>query len=109
MDKKGMAAAIDRCRSLWKSEKEEYDFSETGLNRFGYQLLDREDKGSAIELFQFIVEIYPNSANAWDSLGEAYMAGGNAKLAIESYEKSLQLDPANANAVEMLKRLRENK
>ncbi len=109
MDKEGMAAAIDRCRTLWKNEKEEYNFSEAGLNQFGYQLLDREDKSPAIELFNFIVEIYPDSANAYDSLGEAYMAGGNAKLAIENYQKSLQLDPENANAVEMLKRLREKK
>jgi tetratricopeptide (TPR) repeat protein len=108
LDKKGMAAAIDQCRSLWKSAKEEYDFSETGLNRFGYQLLDRKDKSPAIALFKFIVELYPDSANAYDSLGEAYMADGDKKLAIENYEKSLQLNPANANAVEMLKRLREN-
>jgi glyoxylase-like metal-dependent hydrolase (beta-lactamase superfamily II) len=109
MGKKGMAAAVDRCRSLWKNEKEEYNFSETGLNQFGYQLLDREDKGPAIELFKFIVEIYPSSANAYDSLGEAYMADGNTTLAIKNFEKSLQLNPANANAVEMLKRLREKK
>lgn len=106
MEKKGTAAAIEQCRSLWKSAREEYDFSEPGLNRFGYQLLNREDKGPAIGLFKFIVEIYPDSANAYDSLGEAYMAAGDKRLAIESYEKSLQLNLANANAAEMLKRLR---
>jgi tetratricopeptide (TPR) repeat protein len=109
LEKQGMAAAIDRCRALWKDEREEYNFSEAGLNQFGYQLLDREDKRPAIELFKFIAEIYPASANAFDSLGEAYMAGGDTRLAIESFEKSLQLNPANANAVEMLKRLREKK
>ncbi len=108
MSQKGMAAAIDRCRALRKSKPEEYDFSEAGLNRFGYRLLEREDKSPAIELFRFVVEIYPNSANAYDSLGEAYMESGNKKLAIANYEKSLQLNPANTNAVEMLKRLREN-
>jgi len=109
MDEKGMSAAIDQCRALWKSKPEEYDFSEAGLNRFGFQLLDRENKDPAIELFKFIVDIHPNSTNAHDSLGEAYMANGNKKLAIENYEKSLQLNPANTNAVDMLKRLRENK
>jgi len=105
LDQKGAAAAIDQCRALWKSKPEEYDFSEAGLNRFGYQLLGRENKGPAIELFKFIVEIYPNSANAYDSLGEAYMANRNNRLAIENYEKSLQLNPENNNAVDMLKRL----
>jgi cytochrome c-type biogenesis protein CcmH/NrfG len=44
----------------------------------------------------------------YDSLGEAYMKNGDKELAIENYEKSLKLDPGNANAVEMLKRLRAN-
>jgi tetratricopeptide (TPR) repeat protein len=44
-----------------------------------------------------------------DSLGEAYMNGGQKVLAIASYEKALQLDPTNRNAVEMLKKLKESK
>ncbi len=109
MGKKGIAAAIDQCRSLWKTKANEYNFSERELNRFAYQLLDQENKDSAIELFKFVVELYPNSSNAYDSLGEAYMASGNKKLAIENYEKSLQLNPENNNAVDMLKQLRGSK
>lgn len=109
MGQRGPAAAIDQCRALWQSKPEEYDFSEAGLNRFGYRLLDREDKMPAVELFRFIVELYPNSANAYDSLGEGYLTIGNKELAIDNYEKSLRLNPANTNAVEMLKRLRGNR
>jgi cytochrome c-type biogenesis protein CcmH/NrfG len=39
----------------------------------------------------------------YDSLGEAYMDDGNEELAVQNYEKSLQLDPGNTNAVEKLK------
>ena len=61
---------------------------------------------NAIKLFELNVEEYPNSANSYDSLGEAYMNAGNKELAIKNYEKSLQLNPKNENAVEMLKQLR---
>jgi glyoxylase-like metal-dependent hydrolase (beta-lactamase superfamily II) len=103
----GMKAAIDQCRFLRKSKPDECDFGEAGLNRFGYQLLGRGDKTAAVELFRFIVELYPNSANAHDSLGEAFMESGDRERAIANYEKSLQLDPANANAADRLKKLRE--
>lgn len=103
----GMKAAIDRCRTLWRSKPGEYNFQEGGLNRLGYQLLGRGDKAAAVELFRFVVELYPKSANAYDSLGEAYMESGDRGRAIANYEKSLQLDPANANAGDRLKKLRE--
>ena len=53
------------------------------------------------------MEIYPNYANGYDSLGEAYMKAGENELAVQNYEKSLELDPANNNAKEMLEVLRK--
>ena len=41
-------------------------------------------------------------------LGEAYMINGDKNAAIENYKKSLELEPANASAREMLKRLQGN-
>ena len=51
------------------------------------------------------VEAYPQSANAYDSLGESYMDAGDKAQAITNYKKSLQLNPKNANAVSWLKKL----
>ena len=48
----------------------------------------------------------PRSANAFDSLGEAYRAQGDRELAIRSYEKALELDPNMRSAIEALKELR---
>ena len=42
-----------------------------------------------------------------DSLGEALAESGDVAAAIQSYEKSLELNPENDNAVAMLARLRE--
>jgi len=60
-------------------------------------------------VFQRNVQEFPRSSNVYDSLGEAYAKVGEKDLAIENYEKSLQLDPKNQNAVERLKKLRETK
>jgi cytochrome c-type biogenesis protein CcmH/NrfG len=51
------------------------------------------------------VEAYPQSGNVYDSLAEAYTDNGDRRLAIANYQKSLQLDPSNSNAVQMLKKL----
>ena len=60
------------------------------------------------KVFKINTEYYPESANAYDSLGEAYMKNGQLKLAISSYEKSLELNPENANAKEMIAKLKAN-
>ena len=50
-------------------------------------------------------EDFPNSSNAYDSLGEAYMDNAEKELAIKNYRRSLELNPNNLNAMEMIKRL----
>ncbi len=77
---------------------------EAGLNRLGYEFLP-DDPDTAIGIFRLNVELHPESGNVYDSLGEAYMIGGDRDRAIESYRRSLDLDPANENAVEKLMEL----
>ena len=82
-------------------------FHENMLNSIGYRLmLVHQRLPEAIGVFKLNVEIYPDAFNAYDSLGEAYMANDEKELAIKSYERSLELNPANTNAVEMLKKIR---
>ena len=40
-------------------------------------------------------------------MGEAYMIDKNKELAVKNYEKSLELNPKNKNAEEMIKKLNE--
>lgn len=51
------------------------------------------------------VEMYPESWNVYDSLGEGYMNDEQKELAIKNYEKSLELNPDNENGKAMLRRL----
>ena len=81
--------------------------NENAVNRYGYEVLSTGDIDGAIAVFRFNVYLYPGSSNVYDSLGEAYMTAGETPLAIENYERSLELDPNNTNAVEMLKKLNQ--
>lgn len=83
------------------------DVSEGQLNSLGYRLLGDNKLNEAIEIFKFVVSEYRESYNAYDSLGEAYMAAGEKALAINNYEKSLELNPENENAKLMLDKLRQ--
>jgi cytochrome c-type biogenesis protein CcmH/NrfG len=51
------------------------------------------------------VAAFPKSANTYDSLAEGYMDDGDKALAIANYQKSLELNPKNRNAVLMLQKL----
>jgi len=84
---------------------EEKNFIDLGY-RFLYFL---GKKDYAIEIFKLYCELFPRSANAYDSLAEAYMMDGNKELAILNYRRSLELDPDNKNAVERLKQLKQKK
>lgn len=80
--------------------------TESSINSLGYEFLRQDELSMAIAVFKANVSRFPDSANAYDSLGEAYGAAGRKELAIESYERSLKLDPGNANAAERLKTLK---
>ena len=102
IEKSGMAAAATRYRELKASRSTEFDLTEGQLNNLGYELLQQKKNAEAIEVFKLNVEAFPQSGNAYDSLGEAYMKAGQKELAIKSYAKSLELNPGNRNAVDQL-------
>ena len=76
------------------------------LNSLGYNMLHRQENEWAIRIFTLSVDLFPESANAYDSLGEAYMKAGEKKNALKNYKKALELNPNNDNAKQMLKKLK---
>lgn len=101
---RGLDAALAEYASLRKAGPAS-NFRPEQLNSFGYSLLAEKRTADAIRVFQLNVDVFPGDANAYDSLGEAYMAAGRNELAIASYRKSLELDPKNENGVAMLRKL----
>lgn len=82
-----------------------YAIKEGDINRVGYQLLQSGKKKEAIEVFKINVETFPKSGNVYDSLGEAYLADGDKKLAIANYSKSVELDPSNEGGKKVLEEI----
>lgn len=62
-------------------------------NSYGYLLLNNSRTNDAIQKFKKQIELSPNDPNAYDSLGDGYLAAGNKKGAIEQFKKALELDP----------------
>jgi CubicO group peptidase (beta-lactamase class C family) len=100
----GAGAALKRYMEA-KRAQPDAALSETQINAIGYVLLQRKKIAEAIEVFKLNVQDFPQSANVYDSLAEAYMTSGDKELAIRNYRRSVELNPANTNAVEMLKKL----
>ena len=95
--------------SLKNKDLRNYDFSESQLNSLGYRLLSEKKNKEAIEVFKLNTLAYPESSNAFDSLGEACYNSGDSATAIKCYEKALELDPANLSSINMLKKLKKSK
>jgi tetratricopeptide (TPR) repeat protein len=81
------------------------DIVESSVNASGYRHLENSEFDMAIAVFELNTQTFPDSANAWDSLGEAVMASGEHAAAIRYYRKSLELDPQNSNAALMIEQL----
>ncbi|MCK5028381.1 MAG: hypothetical protein KAR57_02015 [Bacteroidales bacterium] len=75
------------------------------VNILGYRYLRQAKFSDAIQIFTLNVNLFPKSSNVYDSRAEAYMLNGETELAIENYQKSLQINPENTNAINMLEKL----
>jgi predicted negative regulator of RcsB-dependent stress response len=75
---------------------------EGAVNFVGSSLLEAERLKPALQFLELNTELFPEAFNTWDSLGEAYMKQGKDAKALASYEKSLELNPENSNAQEMI-------
>jgi CubicO group peptidase (beta-lactamase class C family) len=97
--------AIEGYRKIKKETPQNVTVTEDRINNLGYSLMQQGKMPQAIALLRLNVEFYPNAYNTYDSLAEAYMKAGEKDLAITNYKKSLELNPKNSNAQEMLKKL----
>lgn len=86
-----------------RARDSKFALTEEVVNIWGLGLLHDGRKREAIALLAFNVQQYPNSANAHDSLAEAYEKAGNKAAAIASYRQALVLDPKVESAIERLK------
>jgi CubicO group peptidase (beta-lactamase class C family) len=97
---------IERHFAQMRADTARYALGEAELNRLGYHALNSwRDVPRAIEIFRLNVRAFPKSGNVYDSLAEAYLVQGDTVRARVNYRRSLELDPGNSNAADILKRI----
>lgn len=100
---------VDSIYNLVKHMDSEFVIDEWKLNNLGLQLM-YSDEGyiNGIKMLSFATTLFPKSANLYDSLGEAYLLGAEMRLAQSAFEKSLQLNPGNQNAINRLREISDH-
>ncbi|MCQ4141974.1 serine hydrolase [Chryseobacterium sp. EO14] len=89
-----------------KAKDSKWNFEDT-LNNIGYILMRNSRFNEAVKVFALNAKENPQSANAFDSLGEGYFSIKNYTLALENYKKSLALNPENTNAENMINKIQD--
>ena len=87
----GVGAAMQRLDEARKTDPQGDLFQEGRLNRLGYRVLRSGSAGNSIPIFRRIVELFPASSNACDSLAEALEAAGERREAVAVTEKALEV------------------
>ncbi|MBK6484100.1 MAG: serine hydrolase [Chitinophagaceae bacterium] len=75
-------------------------------NQLGYTLLGEKRIDEALVLFNHNTKLFPQNANAFDSLGEAYLLKGDTANAKINYAKSVALNPDNEQGRQVLEQLK---
>lgn len=75
--------------------KGERFYNRNRLKRLGYVMLQQKRISEAVDIFQYWVQLYPGSANAYDSLADALDASGNSSAALEARAKAVSLAAKN--------------
>jgi tetratricopeptide (TPR) repeat protein len=107
---KGPQAALARYGELKKAgASSPYVMDENTLIVIGYHFLFSGETDAAAQAFKLGVQDYPKYWNAYDSLAEAYLKAGQKELAMQNYEKSVELNPQNQGGIDAIKKIRDQK
>lgn len=86
-----------------KESKAEYNVTESGINSFGYELMNSKKLiNDAEAIFILNTKLYPKAPNTYDSLGECLILQSKKEEGVIAYKKSLELNPKNENAKKII-------
>lgn len=105
IEKEGLQAAIRKYQALKQEQPDAYAFTPGQLNLVGRRLLQHGKNREALEILKMNAELFPDMASIADTLGDAYTAVGDNQNAIQTFKKSLAIDPSDTSATESLRTL----
>jgi hypothetical protein len=104
----GDSAGAERLlRSAQQQPVNHYRSFEAEINALGYRLLGGGSSAQAVTVFRINTQVYPHSANAFDSLGEALLTTGQREAGIAAYRQALRIEPGFPPSRQALQRLGE--
>lgn len=83
--------AVRMFHNLRRRDPNTYLASENMFRELGYERLQTRQVKDAIQLFKLWAEAFPKSADANDSLGDAYLADGQEQQALQASQRALDL------------------
>jgi len=104
-----LSSGIDSSLSIYKKNigepSDNFITSKEELMTFGYDLINITRAPDAIKYFRFLLDNYPNDAEVLTGLADAYLKDGNKGLALRYFRQVLKLQPSNAYASSMIRKL----
>jgi len=101
IEKDGSGAAIKKFDQI----KNDYSLVKGELDALILSLRIRGRGPDMLEVSKLYVREFPNSADGHKRLGDLYQWTSKRALAVESYKRALELDPKNAEVIEILKKI----
>ncbi|WP_452229046.1 tetratricopeptide repeat protein [Lacinutrix sp. MEBiC02404] len=97
---------MQKSKNYYLTNFPEYSEGSKELNTLGYVYKKDKQFEKALYVFDLNTKIFPNNANVYDSLGEAYFETENYSEALKNYNKVLELKPEDKNALEMMTKVK---
>ncbi|PQA97769.1 hypothetical protein B0A69_00045 [Chryseobacterium shigense] len=101
---KGSQDKANQLIQEYLKDTDRYEATERDFNRLGYQFLRLQKCENSLQTFHAASLVFPKSWNVYDSYGEALLQCGKKEEALTMYQKSLELNPENTNAKEMMRK-----
>ena len=96
----GVEKVAKKLAEARRSDPKAVIFPEAIVNLIGYDHLQSDDVKVAVEIMKLNVSAFPESANAYDSLSDAYLADGQKDLARQNAKKAIELLASDKNISE---------
>lgn len=99
-------AGLDAGLKLAGENKGKLKLMESVIDRWAYHMLFDKKNREALTLFQLNTHSFPQSSTAIYNLAEGYRLTGNKEKAIETFERYLQLEPNDTDALVKIEALK---
>ena len=101
-----MNEAVAAYKALLASDPNDESVSEQTINDRGYQFMNEGKTVQARDFFNVNMQLYPKSANTYDSYAEACLKNGELDLASKNYATAFAMNPENVNAKKMVEEIK---